>query len=70
MSHWVIQSNRVDLKTKKADIALRNAENVHINISGLAYDQAGDQTETELARLTLRAARDALTDLLENPPAP
>ena len=69
MSEWKIQQLTVDLHSKKATLlAVQQPRGVHVMVNNLNYDQPGQQTEAELQKMALKAAKLALQDLLDNPP--
>lgn len=61
-----IASTNVDLTNKKATLILQRADGVNLVLGNFTYDKPGDQTETEIEKLALVAAKRVLKDALES----
>lgn len=71
MSDWELRVVNVEFRQKRATVAAtRKSDNVHITLNNLTYDLPGKQDEVEIQKLVVQAARQALQDLIENPPNP
>lgn len=68
MSEWTVGAISVELERKRADLNVSKPGGPVVIVRQLPYDEPGEQTEAELRRLVLKAARDTLDDLLKNPP--
>lgn len=61
MSDFKISTLQVDLQKKTASVVLRDPVGGGLaNVAGIAYDQPGEQTETEIRKLALDAVRSFL----------
>tara|TARA_R110002124_G_scaffold271647_2_gene440577 strand:- start:551 stop:766 length:216 start_codon:yes stop_codon:yes gene_type:complete len=70
MSEWKINQLNVSLTSKTAHLNLVKGNNeTHVNVANLDYDQPGEQTETELQQMVLKAAKAEIQNLLDNFPS-
>lgn len=58
MSDFKITALQIDMQSKKATVILSDPKGGgFVQVAGFPYDRAGEQTETELRRMALDAAR-------------
>lgn len=67
MSEWKISGINVELHKKTATVTAHKG-GTYISVNHVKYDEPGQQTEAEIKKLALQAAKREIQDLLASLP--